>query len=84
MYNEANELEAQSTIHLYQSEEEAASTVSAYLQNPPQLRHYRQNVKPSIQWYPAIDGNDRPFATINLDVILPLLSLNLTLGNREQ
>ena len=70
-------LEAQSTFRLYRDEEEAASTISAYLRNPPQLRHYRQNVKPNIQWYPALDETDRPFATVYFEVVLPLPSLDL-------
>jgi hypothetical protein len=79
-YNDG-ELQNHFTFDLYQSEDEASSTIAAYLKSPPQLRHYRQNIKAGLQWYPAVDEQDRLLATVNLDVTLPLPDLNLSIGS---
>lgn len=70
-------LETHSALSLYNNEEEAASKISTYLRYPPQLRHYRQNVRPNIQWYPAVEKSERQFAAVHFEVVLPLPNLEL-------
>jgi hypothetical protein len=82
-YTDANELEAGFTFHLYSNEEEAASNIFAYLENPPQIQHYWTNIKPIIQWYPAVDELDRKIAAAHLEVVLPLPDLNFNVGSEN-
>lgn len=71
------DLRARSIIPLYSNEAEAAKKVTAYLHDPPQLLHYRQNLKTRLERFPLIDENDTPFAAVSLEVSLPIPDLDL-------
>lgn len=77
--NEVNEYEAESTFLLFDNDDDAAKRVISYLQDPPQLKHYRENIKVEVHTYPAIDREDQNFAAANLEVVLPLPELTFKL-----
>lgn len=70
-------LRARSIIALYSNEAEAARNIAAYLDNPPQLLHYRQNLRTRLERFPRIDENDTHFAAVSLEVSLPIPDLDL-------
>jgi hypothetical protein len=72
----AGEPKAGSVVKLYSNEKEAAENVIAYLKDPPQLRHYKDNIRADLHWYPLLDEKDRRFVYVHPEVVLPLPNLD--------
>lgn len=72
----AGEHKARSVVKLYSNEKEAAKNVVTYLKDPPQLRHYKDNIRPDFHWFPLLDDKDRKFVYVHPEVVLPLPNLD--------